>query len=75
MLAAGDNPARAGAAFSHAASVRQVRIGKLLDAGPHDQIGGLLVHDEVGVLLDLALMGLAMLMNDYFWHFRFSAST
>jgi hypothetical protein len=66
MFTAVDDSARALGAFSHAAAVRQVRIRKLFDAGPDDQIG---------VFPDLALMNLAILVNDYFGHIEAFAST
>src|SRR5262249_55863196 len=59
MLAALDDQRGAFAAFAHAAAVQEVRIRKLPDAGP---------HDEIGVFLDLAVKGLAVAVKHDVWH-------
>src|SRR5207244_9584340 len=59
VLAALEDLAHAGAALPHAAAVLEVRIGTLVDARQ---------HHEVGVVHDLALVHLAALVDGYFRH-------
>src|SRR6185503_14747608 len=60
VLAALQDVARASSALPHAAAVLEVWIGKLLDAGP---------HHEVGVVLHLPLVDLTALVDCDFRHF------
>jgi hypothetical protein len=59
LLGPPENPAGAFPAFAHPASISQMGIGKLLDTRP---------HDEIGVLRDLALVGVAVAMKGDLGH-------